>query len=692
MKGMRPQSTRPTSLSSPRRSWRYRLAHFTVRFVLAIGLLGFGYKQLDPHLPEAWRSQTVWSAAWEGVSDGVGSSVSAVVSKVAQIFGRSEAPADSSDVSTESIGSSESEVPAETSTETSQAAQASETAQTPTTPTIEDIPPTPPTQPKPTPPAIKPLSKQEHAKLLNTTMPSVLQSVRFSAPPRHHSKWYTLGMRLRDEQNHRKAAAAFMQAAKSGVAASYWRAAADELVKVNAYAEASQSYQKAVELYRNKGDDMTARALEHLALPYHQAAEPFLVVPKKAAAMSGTSPLARFEPPRGVLLGMYATGNGVQGFGTRLTVAEALKPYAVSFRYWKFSRSQDPAKIFPGRFARAVQNSKKAMHLALEPGMPLREITDDIVLAFAREAKKFQVPIFVRFASEMNDTQNAWSRDPKLYRETFRRVAKILRREAPNISMVWMPMPGDVAKMETYYPGPEAVDWVGLSLYSVPFENGDKRKPRLTSHPLGQIDAFYRRYAAHHPVQISEYASSHHSGAEPKRDFSQFAAQQMREVYWGAWLKYPRLKNINWLELNMHTEAVGRKVTERLNDYRLEVNPAKVRAMQAIQSAFFGDFEKSQCQTCTVSTPIRWPKQLTPDLAGQVSQGMLWVQAATLGYKVKLLLNGKEVPITQTLPHRFEVGPFETGHHLLTFKVFSATKTTKTLLFQEHWPFVVRRS
>lgn len=74
--------------------------------------------------------------------------------------------------------------------------------------------------------------------------------------------------------------------------------------------------------------------------------------------------------------------------------------------------------------------------------------------------------------------------------------------------------------------------------------------------------------------------------------------------------------------------------------------------------------------------------------AGRVSQGMLWVQAATLGYKVKLLLNGQEIPTTQTLPHRFEVGPFEAGRHLLTFKVLS---DTNILLFQEHWPFMVRR-
>ena len=100
-----------------------------------------------------------------------------------------------------------------------------------------------------------------------------------------------------------------------------------------------------------------------------------------------------------------------------------------------------------------------ALHLALEPGMPLGQISDGIIKRFAQQAKAADLPIFVRFASEMNDLHNDWARDPALYRKTFRRVADILHQDAPNVAMVWMPMPGDLNVIQEYYPGPDAVDW-----------------------------------------------------------------------------------------------------------------------------------------------------------------------------------------------------------------------------------------
>ncbi|MFD1731797.1 hypothetical protein ACFSC4_13165 [Deinococcus malanensis] len=128
------------------------------------------------------------------------------------------------------------------------------------------------------------------------------------------------------------------------------------------------------------------------------------------------------------------------------------------------------------------------------------------------------------------------------------------------------------------------VDWAGLSLYSVPFENGDVRQLRLNAHPLDLVRAFYDRYAPAHPIQLSEYAASHRSGAAPGQDYSAFAAQQLREVYWGAWLTMPRLKNINWLDLDMLAGANGGKVRQRRNDYRLFASPAKRNAFGALRS------------------------------------------------------------------------------------------------------------
>ncbi|MFC4640514.1 hypothetical protein [Deinococcus hohokamensis] len=479
--------------------------------------------------------------------------------------------------------------------------------------------------------------------------------------PRSADGWYALGTQASRARDYAGAAQAFLQAAALNPSAANWRAAGDAQVRLGDYAAATRAYEQAAERYRARGDDMTARALEHQTAGYRQVLQPMLLTTR--ALPDAPKRLARFEPVRGVLLGRYADATGVTG--TPAVLSPALRDVAVAFRYWKFTASTDPLKVFPGRFAQAVKANGGALHLALEPGMPLAALSDAVITRFARAARESGVPIFLRFASEMNDPQNEWSRDPALYRATFARVARLLHAQAPNVAMVWMPMPGDLGRIAAYYPGPEAVDWAGLSLYSVPFENGDVRRARLSAHPLDLVRPFYERYAPAHPIQLSEYAASHRSGAAPGQDFSAFAAQQLREVYWGAWLTLPRLKNINWLDLDMLGGASNGKAATRRNDYRLAANPAKALAFGALKSqdAFFTRWSAAQANV-PVSVPVVWPAQV---LAGQRVSGALWVQLAQEARELRVSLDGRSVRVEATLPHRFtlEAATLGPGPHRL---------------------------
>ena len=107
------------------------------------------------------------------------------------------------------------------------------------------------------------------------------------------------------------------------------------------------------------------------------------------------------------------------------------------------------------------------------------------------------VGIILRFAHEMNGSWYAWDQDPTAYVAAFRQFATVIHERAPGVAMLWAPnsgsgypflggpyaaKPGSAAAnaLDTnhdgnltaaddpyapYWPGDDAVDWVGISAY-----------------------------------------------------------------------------------------------------------------------------------------------------------------------------------------------------------------------------------
>ena len=55
------------------------------------------------------------------------------------------------------------------------------------------------------------------------------------------------------------------------------------------------------------------------------------------------------------------------------------------------------------------------------------------VLALVR----FDAPIFIRFAGEMNGEWTPYHGDPELYRQKFRLVYRVLKAAAPKTALIW---------------------------------------------------------------------------------------------------------------------------------------------------------------------------------------------------------------------------------------------------------------
>ena len=138
--------------------------------------------------------------------------------------------------------------------------------------------------------------------------------------------------------------------------------------------------------------------------------------------------------------------------------------------------------------------------ITLEPNAGLDSVTLDSATDFAdrlAEVTAEGMPVMVRFAHEMNGSWYAWGQQPEAYVSVFRMLAAEVHRRAPLTAMLWAPNYGggypfiggayeaqsgseSFATLDTngdgaltwaddpyapYYPGDDAVDWVGMSLY-----------------------------------------------------------------------------------------------------------------------------------------------------------------------------------------------------------------------------------
>lgn len=391
-----------------------------------------------------------------------------------------------------------------------------------------------------------------------------------------------------------------------------------------------------------------------------------------AAGLCQGSQLARLEPERGNALGVYVDEQGLSK-DNELTLGSLGGNFAVYFRYWRLTPGAGPNLVFPDRLASAVKKAGGALHIALEPSVPLAKLDDATLKAFAVKVGASGVPTFVRFASEMNDPRNEWSKDPERYKATWIRLWRALKRDAPEAAMVWMPMATSLASAERYYPGAGYVDWVGLSLYSMPYLNGSATQSGMNVDPLEKIAPFYQRFSCAHPVQISEYGASSRSGVEPNMDYSAFAVAKMRALYWGSWWRYPRLKNINWLHIDMHTSRfITQKDPLRFNDYSLLTHPGKREAFRELSSVdyFKRSWGDALCR-CSVTVPVAWPKR-----ASGLIRGAAWINQAQGDIAgLSATLDERPLLIEQRAPYRFEVDASQLvpGQHQISLTAYSTS-------------------
>ena len=269
--------------------------------------------------------------------------------------------------------------------------------------------------------------------------------------------------------------------------------------------------------------------------------------------------LAKFEPETGCFLGAYVLQDvNISGSMARWEQLTG-KGHASYLRYLGYG------KPFPKEWVAAVRRLGAVPNLALEPNSGLDEVRDCgptcrhgvprkgekrnpgffCLRRLARDIAESGGPVYLRFASEMNGPWTKYHGDPVKYRDTFRTVARVMHSEAPNVAMVWTPYCTPRRPIPDYYPGDDAVDWVGVNIYSVHHHDGSLHHPAHREDPAELLQPIYDLYADRKPIQISEYAATHTCKA-CNRYTADFAMDKMIRMYRSLPERFPRVKMIYW--------------------------------------------------------------------------------------------------------------------------------------------------
>jgi hypothetical protein len=268
--------------------------------------------------------------------------------------------------------------------------------------------------------------------------------------------------------------------------------------------------------------------------------------------------------------------------------------------------------------------------ITLEPHDGLASVTPEAADALGQLLAGYWndhgVATFVRFAHEMNGSWYPWAQQPAAYVDAFATVADAIHAAAPASAMVWAPNEGsgypfsggqfeaqpgsaEAGALDTngdgkldgqddpyapFYPGDDAVDWVGMSLYhwgnAYPWGENEIPPPGkfaalLTGEPIvehaesGSVPDFYATFADGHdkPMAIIETAALYDPASTAGPTEAELKSAWFGEVFSEATrTEFPRLRMINWFEWRKEEPEVGRVI-----DWRLSADPGLARTALA---------------------------------------------------------------------------------------------------------------
>ena len=201
-----------------------------------------------------------------------------------------------------------------------------------------------------------------------------------------------------------------------------------------------------------------------------------------------------------------------------------------------------------------------------QPDFRLLEIIggrhDAYIRQWARDARAWGHPLFVRFDHEMNGGWFPWSErengnGPGQFARMWRHVVDIFAQEgATNVTWVWAPnrVYAEAIPLDSLYPGDQYVDWTGISGYNW---GTNPAKPGNVWQSFTEVHrATYdtlRALAPTKPIMIAETASTEIGGSKAAWITDALRAQlpvswpQVKAVLWFNWNPAASNGTMDWV-------------------------------------------------------------------------------------------------------------------------------------------------
>ncbi|MDR1663609.1 MAG: hypothetical protein LBR83_01625 [Clostridiales bacterium] len=265
------------------------------------------------------------------------------------------------------------------------------------------------------------------------------------------------------------------------------------------------------------------------------------------------TPLGMYEPPDGCYLAAQTPPDEMNG--PRAFNRATGKNHAV------FAREMYLGEAFPEEWMLRCIAEQAAPLVILKPSGSGAYFSAATVTELAKRFGAYNIPMFAAFFPVEEDS----GYDPTSYTLYFRYARAIFQEHAPKAAFVFAADAGVGAEAaEVYYPGDEAVDWVGINV-AERYISG-----QYDEKILAQAGDIYLKYQQAKPVMLLTLGVSHFSTGDYVYRVRE-AQAELERVYGHVLQNWSRVKLIAYKEISEIQDEVagGGKplVNESFEDY-----------------------------------------------------------------------------------------------------------------------------